>query len=379
MKKILFVLLLGAVIAVPSFSLASEFGSGPSYTLPAGQTAVGNMYAGGGTINLLGSVTKDVMVAGGNVLVAGTTSDNVMAVGGNVTLIGPVGQDARLAGGTVTLSGPIGGELVVAGGNVMVGVGTIVGGDAYLAGNQVSVDGGLLGSAKIYGQTVTLNGPVAKDLFIRAQKIVIGPKAIVGGNLNYQSAQPAQISGSAHVAGQTTFTKISMPERYSWGNTLAILGLSWLLKLIATLVAVLVAFFLFPRLTADFANRSAGNFWRELLRGLVILIVVPVVILILFVSVVGWILALLALFAYLLLLLLAGVMTVFTMSGVLQKYVFKKWGDKVTWQTLLISTLVIFILGLIPIIGWLVAFGFFLTSLGTLCKMQYDQVRRSDR
>lgn len=365
-------------LALPVVSLASEFGSGPSFVLPSGRVVEGNMYAGGGTVNLLGGTGKDAMVAAGTVLVTGNVTENLMAVGGNVTVTGPVGKDVRVAGGSVSISAPVGGELLAAAGQLNIGQGSIVGGDAYLAGNKVVVDGALLGNVRIAAQEVTINGAIGKNVNIEAQKIIIGSQAVIAGNLTYRSPSQAQIVSGAQVRGETKFTKVSVPQRYSWGNALAVLGLTWLLKLVATLVVVFVFYFLFPRLTADFATRSAGNFWRELLRGLIVLVVAPIAIFILFISFIGWMLALVGLLAYLLLLFVASAMSIFTMSGVLQKYVFKK-GAGATWQLLLLSTLAIFILGLIPVVGWLIAFGFFLASLGTLTKMQYAMVRRSDQ
>jgi cytoskeletal protein CcmA (bactofilin family) len=291
-----------------------------------------------------------------------------------VVVNGPVGKDARLGGGTVSINGPVGGELLMGGGTLEVGRDAVVGGDAYLAGGQITVSGAILGGVRLAGQEVYLNGPIGGNVVVRAQKLSIGPRAVIAGDLKYQAAAPAQISSGAQVRGATNFTKISAPARYSWGRTLAMLGLTWLFKLLAAVAAVLVIFFLFPSLSAKFAVRSTTDFWRELARGLVILIVAPILVLILFASVVGAGVALILLAAYILFIIVAWVMSAFTMAGVLSKYVFRR-GLSIDWQILVLSVAVIFVLGLIPVLGWLIAAAFFLVAFGTLCKIQFTELR----
>jgi cytoskeletal protein CcmA (bactofilin family) len=378
MKKLqLFVVFVLTISLSPvALFAASEFGNGPAYTLPAGQTVNGNLYAGGASINVLGTVGKDVMAAGGNVLLAGTTTGSVMAAGGSLSLTAPVGADARLAGGNISIAAPVGGELVAGAGNLVLEQNAIVGGDAFLAGNQIVLNGGVIGNVRIAAQQVTINGTIGKNVVIRAQKIVFGRQARIGGDVSYQSAERAQIAPGAVIAGRTTFSKISMPERYSWGNTLAMLGLTWLFKLIAILVAVLVAFLVLPKRTTEVAVRAADNFWYEVLRGLIILVVVPVVLLILLFSVVGIMLALIGLLAYILMLLLAAVLSAFTLAGVLQKYAFKESVASITWPKLLLATLILMILGLIPVLGWLAAFVFYLAALGAFAQVTATTIRR---
>lgn len=372
MKKISFTFLVIA-LAIPSFVSASVFGGGPVYSLPADQAVQGNLYAGGGTVNVLGSVSKDVMVGGGNVSINGLTTANVMAAGGNVNMNGFVGQDLRAAGGTVLINSKIiGGELVVAAGNVIVSADTSVAGDAYLAGGRVEINGAINGITRIAASEVIINGPIGRDTFIRAEKLTLGPKAVINGNLNYKAESKANIDPAARVTGQTVFTMIEVTKEAT--NPMAWLAVAWFLKLIAYTLAALLAFFVMKRHSTKITVLSTEHFWGELLRGLIILVVTPIAILIVLVTVVGWVLALIGLFAYLLLIFVAGVYGIFTATGLLQKYAFKQPSGEITWQKLLLGSLVLFIISLIPFIGWIISFGIFLAALGALTKVNYVEM-----
>ncbi|MCX6712758.1 MAG: hypothetical protein NTY66_00960, partial [Candidatus Vogelbacteria bacterium] len=220
------------------------------------------------------------------------------------------------------------------------------------------------------------NGTIGKNVTVRAQMIVFGPQAYIIGDFSYQSSEKAQIASSARIAGKTTFSRISGPERYSWGNTLALLGLAWLLKLIAFAVAVLALFFLLPRRMMQLTEAGTNAFWRELVRGFVVLVVWPVALFILFFSVVGWVLALIGLFAYLFLLFASAIVTVFITAGLLQKYAFKGSAGSIDWPKLLLATVVLFLIGLIPVVGWFIVLAIYLSAIGVTARLGYDLARR---
>lgn len=354
---------------LPIVALASEFGSGPTFSLPAANTVSGNLYASGGTVNVLGMVTKDLMVAGGSVMVSGPVAANVMAAGGNVSLTGEVGQDLRLAGGSVTINSIVRGELLAAAGTLSVGEQTRVSGDAYLAGGQITIDGIIDGVTRITAENVVINGTINRDVLIKARKVTVGPQAVINGNFSYQSPVQAEISTGARIAGQTNFQRLETAQRGAGSMVWA-----WLIKLISVAVSAIVLYFLFRRGTTELAVRTANSFWFELLRGLIILVVTPILVLLLLVSIVGWVLALVALFAYLLMIFSAAILSVLTTTGLLQKYAFRTDPAVITWPKILLGALALLVLSLIPYVGWIICFGIFLSAFGALGKIVYHKI-----
>lgn len=375
MKKI-FLTAFAVALVLPVLAIASEIGRGPSYNLPAGQTVQGNLYAGGATVTVLGTVSKDVMVAGGTVVLNGASNANVMVAGGNINVSGNVAQDLRAVGGSVLInSQQIGGELLAAGGDLNIIDSVHVTGDTYLAGGRVEVNGTIDGVVRIAGGEVTLNGIIGKDVVVRAKTLTLGPKAVINGNLNYQAASPAKIDPAAKVTGQTVYKQLET-KMAEGGKPWFVFGLLWILKLVAFALAALVIFFVFNKNSKKLTMLSVEHFWRELLRGLIILVVAPVAIILLFISVVGWAIALVGLFAYLTLIFVSGILSIFTATGLLQKYVFKQPSNQITWPKLFLGALALSVISLIPIVGWIIGLGIFLSALGTLANLNFMLMRK---
>jgi len=375
MRKSLITIILALFLAVPLVVSASTIGSGPSYTLAQDQIVEGNLYAAGGQVTILGMVEKDLLVAGGNIVIAGQIVNNAMVAGGTINFTGPVEMDVRVAGGSVNLNNDVGGELLATGGELVIGADSAITGDAYLAGGEVIIDGNIAGQVRIAAQKVKINGQLEGNVTIEAQEIELGSTAVIGGNFNYQSAKEATIDPAAKVLGQVTYKPLAIPARASWGNMLSMLGLGWLLKLASFLVVTLALFFLFQRRTKVFAEQGVNTFWPELLRGLVILIVAPVVIIVLLFSVVGWILAILITFCYLALLAVSLVASTLIVAGLLQKYLYRRKIEEMKWTMVLLAVVLMFVIGLIPIAGWIILLAFWLVALGTISHDGYNLVK----
>jgi hypothetical protein len=97
-----------------------------------------------------------------------------------------------------------GGKLRAAGANVHLGSLADVGGPARIAGANIVVDGHLRGDAEIDGAIVTINGIVDGKLSVNAQRLVVGPQAVLGNGLFVRSLSEPEIDGGARITGDVT-------------------------------------------------------------------------------------------------------------------------------------------------------------------------------
>ncbi len=356
---------------IPLSAAASSVETGRIVSVPAAQTVSDNVYLAGGQVIFLGTATKDLTAAGGQVIVNGPVSGSVLLVGGTLEVLQPVKGSVRAAGGQITIGSDVSGDVMATGGSVTVLPGAVVGGDIITAGGAIDIEGTVSGSVRAYGGTITLNGPVAGFVSLHAGKqVTFGDKASVGGTLAYSAPQEASIAPGAKLGNQVTFTS-TKEDSFSFpraseaaGIFFGILGFLVLAKFIGILIAALILVTSFKTFSQGLVEKTLGHFWKKVGIGFIALVVVPAAAIILLVTLVGAYLAFMVGLAYALLLFAAGVyMCVF--AGAL----FSRWIKKeasADWKWTILGTVAVFILALIPVVGWIANGLLFLAALGTI-------------
>ncbi len=155
------------IVAVPVVG-ATEFAGDDFYELAEGDTTDGNLYVGGQTVTINGTVDGDLIAAGTSVIIGptGVVRGDMMAAGQDVRIRGTVEGDVRAAGFLVQAEGEasIGGEFVVAGYSVGALETSSVGGDVMAAGYQGLIDGTLGGNLHFAGSALEIRGRVDGDV-----------------------------------------------------------------------------------------------------------------------------------------------------------------------------------------------------------------------
>ncbi len=332
------------------------------------KTSRGNIYSAGGSVDVTENAPNDIVAAGGNVIITGNAGNEVLAAGGTVLLLGKAGGDVRIAGGNISVNNEIGGEAVLAGGRIRLLPGTTIESDLIAASGDITVEGTVGGDARITGGTVTISGTVKKNAEIKARRLVIGQNAVINGTLRYEAPQEARIEHGAAIKGQTIFVpeKFAAPReklrRFLWAW--------WAVKFFATAAAALAIYFALRKKTEEFTLLALKRFGAELLTGFIVLIVIPAAIVILFITVVGLLLGLIGAVFYIAFLAVSTVLGAVVFSGLTGKYVIKK-EPFLTWRVILLGVFIYQIIGLIPGVGWIIKFVFFLSALGAMSHLVY--------
>lgn len=355
-------------LALPAQVHALELRSGDDVRIGPGETITGDLYIFGGQVNVEGRVTGDLVAAGGNVRVSGPVGGSVNAAGGDVSIIGPVAGSARLAGGNVNIGSAIEGDVAVGTGNLVLESSARIGRDLVFSAGQARLDGAILGSIRGGGESVTLNGPVGRDVYVEVNQLAVGAGARLGGDLRYQSASEASIAPAAQIAGQRVRTDPPLEERRQPGPLDWLPGflLGWLMPLVLGGILVL----LWPLASVHLADELVRQPWMSLVIGMIVLVVVPFMVLALLITVLGIPAALALLAVYLIALYLSQAVTALTVGRTLITLARHQWTASRGWllAALALGLLLIALLQALPVpaLGFMTGFFSLLFGLGAL-------------
>lgn len=333
-----------------------------------------NAYYAAGNLQVNAPLPADLCALGGTITVNNTVGGDVLLAGGTIDLLKSVTGDARVAGGRINVDQNVGGDLMAAGGLVTVS-GTPK--DAYIVGGTVQMNGGSQGPVTIYGADVaisgTFNGPVE---VVAADSISVAPGTVIHGAFKYNAPEQANIPDSAIIDGGVNYVGAAhyLPT-VQQARQFAVAGL-WVfifVRITALLVVTGLIVGLFPTLTdrviQSTLTRTPERFILLALLGLAAFFVVPMLLLLLLISFVGIGIAIVIAAAYFLYFLLAYIYAA-ALAGAALVWAFKKQ-TAITWRGALLGVLVLYVIGLIPVIGFLVRAVFSAAAGGALLLLFY--------
>ncbi|MEP1011677.1 MAG: hypothetical protein ABJG80_02365 [Paracoccaceae bacterium] len=161
----------------------------------------------------------DTFVAARSARVRGTALGDMHASGLDVSVDVDVAEDLYVLGATVVIRGKIAEDLSVMAFSARTESSSATLGNARLLGNSVTVDGPIAGALSVKGRDVILNSKVQGDVRILAQTLSFGPEAEIGGTLIYSTKDKIKVP--THVASddRVTFEKVSGGRVYQeWQN-----------------------------------------------------------------------------------------------------------------------------------------------------------------
>lgn len=370
MKKLLAGLgVLGFI--VPFAVLAIDFETGQSFSLSKTEVIRENLYIASAEIVLEGAVTRDVVAAGGSIHSSGTVSGDLSVAGGQIDVAGQVNDDLRAAGGNITVQNVVGGDLVAAGGQVRVFSKSYIHGDGAIFGGRVTFEGVLDGDLEIWADEVFVNGSVGGDLRIKGTKITLGENAGISGSFNYSAPKEATIDSSARIGGKTNYTELQISKS---AKTYAIWSIV-IFRLLTLVFGALALFLVAPNIARTVAARGTDKFWAEVLRGLIVLIVMPVAVVLSLITVIGIPFGIALAFVYAALIAIGCLAGAVLTGSWLDKKLMKKSGE-LNAKNAVFGAVVYALIGLIPVVGWIASGLIFLAAFGALTHSFYSHIRK---
>jgi hypothetical protein len=370
-NKIAGLILVGLTAFSPVF--AAEFISpshdDPNTTISSTETHK-NLYTVGANVTVNSSTMGDLIVAGSAVNIDGTIEDDVLAAGGTLTLNGSVGGDVRVAGGNVTISAPIAGDLIVGGGNVTISERASIGGDLVVGSGNVTVNAPVRGKVLIGGGNIVLNSRMEGEVNVNAaDKLTFGSRADIPGRVSYKAPHEAIFQQGSNVPNKE-FTKID--DRKLNRGVKSILTFGFLVKLLAWILAGFLLMKFRGKGVKEVAEDVQQNPGRNLLLGLGVTVLTPILVIALFFTLVGYYIALVGLFGYIVFMLLASLIAALVTGSLALRYLNKPGEPLLNWQVVLLGVVLWTLLKFIPIVGWVVIGLIFIATAGSIARKLAD-------
>lgn len=320
-------------------------------------------YAAGGELTITRAVTDDLFAAAGRVTVGSQVGGDLVVAGGEVTINGSIADDVRAAGGRVTVNGTIGGHLVVTGGEVVITDGAVIDGEVVASGGRVTFAGETGGDLALMGGDLALSGTAAGQAEIQAQNLTVADTAQIGGMLTYRT--PEQLTLPEGVAGAVQYEPLRQRELgFGIGEIYGAYAGAVFFGALLTAITGAVLIALSRRQVAGLAITARAQPGIAILVGLAFF-VMPLVVLLLALSVVGIWLAVLVLLVWLLILFVAKILAGF----VIGQFILRVQGPSSYWRLLgafLIGLVILTLIGLIPLVGWVLQFLALVFSIGVV-------------
>lgn len=364
------VALLIILMLMPAFTFAAEFQTGEGQSTTVGSNEkVRNLYIAGANIDINSNVSKDLIGAGAAITINGNIEDDLWVAGGTISLNGNVGGSARVAGSSIMVLKNITEDLFAAGNTIIIKESSNIAGDFVGAGSKTELLGTINGNVKYAGEELVLGGSINGDVMARnVKKLIVRDNTKINGKLTYYSPTETTIPSGAKILGGTNYNKTNNRSNSILGTVKAETAVYGLLT---SFIFLLLFVYIFPLLSRKYVEGSYSVFLTNLGWGLFTLIIVPVALLLMLFSVVLTKIALLLGLVYIVYLMVAAFLTPLLLGSGLLKSLNKESEFRLDWKTAIFGAVVLALLNLIPMIGQLTLFIFFLVSLGYLAILTY--------
>lgn len=376
-SKIVKILLFFALILLPlGTAKALDTKAGDSIYIPKDEIISGNLYAVGNSITIDGSISGDLIVIAQTVSVNGRVEGDIIAAAQSITVNGEVGGNIRVAGESININGSVARNINLLGEKIVLGNTSLIGWDVAAASGSFesrgSIAGGLAGS---FGHAL-ISGKVGKDVALKMSKdnydgtLIISPEANINGGLIYTAENAAQISEEAKINGATE-RKISPTKKT---NTFAAWLWPEIYAIFCALTVGLVLVFLGKNITPKIIKRIDDKPLPCLLRGLILMLVLPLIAFLLLFTLIGIPLALMISAWWLVAIYVARIFAAILIGQTILKYIDKKNNPKLIWS-LIIGVIICWLLFAIPYVGWLLCLAATWLGLGGFVFYASHQLR----
>ena len=312
-------------------------------------------------------VNGSLVLAGSNTEMKGK-ADGVSFMAGNKVVFSGESEYIALAGNSIEVKGTVTKDSFIGGNIITIGKEANLQRDAVVAGSDIEIHGNIGRNISIYGSNVNLVGAeIEGNVNIYANSIKADEDTVINGNLSYPEDAEVSIAKDA-VKGKITKTDAIQSNENGFVTTM--MGKFWSFLSLMLVFAVLsfAASKLFVRVQKEYDKFDFNNGLETFTKGLVFVILVPIIIFILFLMSIGIPLALILLALYFIIMYLS---TIFTGYLIGYKLWQKFFNNDINMLVVgIFGIAILFILNLIPGISFIVSMLSMFIGIGVI----YDVV-----
>jgi cytoskeletal protein CcmA (bactofilin family) len=356
-----------ALLATPSPSQA-HFGmhEHDDYTLVADETHDGTLIVSGGTVNIDGIVTGDLIAFCERLSIRGEIQGNVFAISESVEVAGVVAGSAHLGSDRAEISGRIDGDLYVGAENFEISREGQVARDTLVWVADGVIEGSVGRDLYTVGRQMEVRGRIGRTIHARRIRLAIRDGAWVGGNVE-ASLRPGvevDVAPGAQIAGETLTEELPshrrmLMARYGEAAFYVLLALQFVAAFLLGMLLHTVA----PRLF-DGRLETTGDFLRSMGVGFLGLLVTPFALLLTAITLIGLPIALMGFAVYFAAIYVSTILVAALIGSAI---VGPDHSDAHRFGLALLAGLaVVMVLAHLPFVGWPVHIVVLLAGLGLL-------------
>ena len=354
MRRYILFLMLSTVLMTAPARIGARAGS-EMIIHPAGATHEGNyVHLVGGSIQINGTVTGDVVAIAEEVTIRGTIEGDAIIVAERVVVGGVVKGNVRAAADRLRIEGIVGRNVTVLARKLELAKTAEVGIDVWAAAQDAAIGGRVSRAADVRARTIALAGAIGGPAKMTADAaFTVAPGASVAGALIYSAPQPIP-SGNEKIAPEVTYRPPQEQgrERSLFWPLVFLFG-AWVVGAVGLTIA--------GPLFEKFAEAVQGKFWKVMGWGAVGMIVPLVAAVALAMTLIGIPLAVLLIVAYGVMMYASTIIAGYAVASVLAR--------RFQWQfpniiVMMVGVALFSIAGIVPytalaaqLFGALVSFG----------------------
>ena len=296
---------------------------------------------------------------------------NAYIMGGNVTISNEIGGDVFVIADKLTINGGYIYSNLFAIANEITINGVVY--DVYAACNKLNIEanGFVYRDLRVLADEINITGKVRRNAMITTNNLTFaeGATELIGGNLNYTSSKELEIPEGV-VLGEVKFSQES--ENGMNVNPVVTNLLTLARNLILTLVVALVLIWLTPKFIEKLGEVTPSKAFSAFGIGILAPICLFIVSAILLFSIVGIPLSGIITIVFVLLLYIGKSITSIFFGKIFVRKLKMEGNFKLVLFTLL-SCLIIWLLGLIPVIGFILNGIYWILGIGLIFISLFDR------
>jgi hypothetical protein len=346
----------------------------------------GDQYAAGQNITVASPVAHDAFMVGGQVSLGAPVTGNAHLAGANINSGAAVSGSVYAIGFSIAITAPVTGTVTALGNSIAIRAPATVGGNVRLAGSTVTLAAPVAGSALLSGQAVSLDASVGGDLSFYGETLSFGPNAKVTGNLLIRAPKPIEVPASVASPERVKYEVLEHPDYPSQAGSTAqgVVGsvwpavwgtvVWWMFLFIAGVSFIVLAPRLVGALQLASVSRPMRNFGLGVLSFAAALGLVPVFAM----TLVGIVLVPFALLYIVVLCGLGYVAGAYFIGLRLLGAFMPVDGSARQVAVLAVSLIVAGLLGMVPVIGWLIGLALTVFGIGLFAVIVMDRWTAGD-
>lgn len=377
MKKENWLVLLASLLlyTTPLYGLVVK--SGDNIEIKVDEVIDDDLVAFGQNVSIKGEVNGDIYAFGQEVEVTGDVAGTIFCGASTVDIDAQINGSIWAGAGKVRIAGNVYNNVLIFGGTLDVEENTRVGNDLIVYGGKAKIAGEVDGVIKGGMGTFVMSGKSA-SVNINADKITIKSGALISGDLVIESGQEPTIEEDAEILGEIRLKSIGdVDEEVAFAIAPIIVFLIIVFKVIVFIAKIIVGIVLIV-LSKKYVRRIMDTMvtkpWHCLGWGFVGLIVIPVAVIILLSILFGYPFAVFGAYVYTIIFYLASIFAGLVIGEKVIR-LFKKEGDVSLYLSFIVGMIVLFVLGLIPILGFIVKIIVLLFGSGMVLYGSWNLIR----